>query len=191
MNARKTQTKFVERYFGGLREVLEGLDLERVAELIEMLREARAGEKKVFFMGNGGSAAAASHLAADLGKNTVRKDGGGKRFKVWALTDSVEWMTAVGNDMAYEDIFVEQLKNLAEAGDVVVAISGSGNSPNIVKALRWAKTARLKTTGLLGFDGGKAKRLVEVAVVVGVKHYGYVEGVHAEIHHCIVEALKL
>ena len=138
----------------------------------------------IFFAGNGGSASTATHLAADIGKNA------GIKIKTLALTDNVAWMTALGNDLSYEDIFVEQLKNFATKGDLLFVISGSGNSGNVVKAVAWAKRNGVKTAALLGFSGGKLLKMVDVPVVVPVDHYGYVEGIHSEIHHYLVEALK-
>jgi D-sedoheptulose 7-phosphate isomerase len=124
-------------------------------------------------------------LAADIGKNI------GLPFKTMSLTDNVAWITALGNDLSYGDIFVEQLKNFGETADVLVAISGSGNSINVVKAVKWARKNKIKTVGLLGFDGGQLLKLVDYPVLVPVKHYGFVEGIHSEIHHYLVEALKL
>ena len=141
-------------------------------------------KKMIFFAGNGGSASTATHLAADIGKNA------GIKIKTLALTDNVAWMTALGNDLSYEDIFVEQLKNFATKGDLLFVISGSGNSGNVVKAVAWAKRNGVKTAALLGFSGGKLLKMVDVPVVVPVDHYGYVEGIHSEIHHYLVEALK-
>lgn len=183
---------FTKEYFKGLKAVLEGLNLGEVDGFVKILWEAGEKGRNIFFIGNGGSASTASHMAADIGKNTVLPKSKNKwRFKTWALTDNVAWMTALGNDLSYDDIFVEQMKNLAKRGDVLVAISGSGNSLNVVKALIWAKKEGLKTVGMLGFKGGRAKGLVDLAVMVGVDHYGYVEGVHSEIQHCVIEALKV
>ncbi len=171
-------------YFEGLGKVLQQLDHDLIEEMVGVVWSAYKKGKMIFFAGNGGSASTASHLAADIGKNV------GLPFKTLALTDNVAWMTALGNDLSYEDIFVEQLKNFASKGDLLVVVSGSGNSANVVKCVDWAKKNGLKTIALLGFSGGKLLDMVDVAVLVPVKHYGYVEGVHSEIHHYLVEALK-
>ena len=173
-----------KQYFEELKKHIDELDFGAIDDLAKLIWSAYKKKRMIFFAGNGGSASTASHLAADIGKNV------GLPFKTLALTDNVAWMTAVGNDLAYEDIFVEQLKNFADRGDVLIVISGSGNSGNVVKAVEWANKKGLATVGLLGFDGGRLKRKVKLAVVVEVKHYGYVEGIHSEIHHYVVEKLK-
>ena len=184
---------FTTEYFRKLHDVLNTLSHKELEKFVTVLWKAYKNKKTIFFMGNGGSASTATHLAADIGKNTIIKSTNDKelRFRTVALTDNPAWILAIGNDLSYEDIFVEQLKNFMTRGDVVVAISGSGNSPNVVKAIKWANGHGAKTVGLLGFDGGKLKRIVDICVHVPVNHYGYVEGIHSEIHHYLVEALKL
>lgn len=179
-------TKFLRSkdYFHELERVLKKLDHGQIEKAVEVIWRAYKNNRMIFFAGNGGSAATASHLAADIGKNV------GLPFRTLALTDNVAWITALGNDLSYEDIFVEQLKNFAKKGDVVVAISGSGNSMNVVKAIEYARKTKCVTVGLLGFSGGKLLKMVDVPVLVPVDHYGYVEGIHSEIHHYLVEALK-
>jgi len=183
---------FAKSYFDQLQQVIGEIDLRAVEEAAKMMWGAYRKGRIIFFMGNGGSASTATHLAADIGKNTTvnHKNNREKRISTLALTDNPAWIMAVGNDLSFEDIFVEQLKNLGQAGDVVVAISGSGNSGNVVKAVKWAKKNKLKVIGLVGFDGGAIGRLADVRVWVRAKHYGYVEGVHSEIHHYWVEVLK-
>jgi len=173
-----------KQYFEELKIVMDKLNWGKMEEMVEVIWKAYKNRKMIFFAGNGGSAATATHLAADIGKNV------GLPFKTMALTDNVAWMTALGNDLAYEDIFVEQLKNFVNKGDVVVGISGSGNSMNVVKAIDYANKKGAYTIGLLGFDGGKMLKKVKLAILVPVAHYGYVEGIHSEIHHYLVEALK-
>lgn len=173
-----------KQYFGELVKVVKGLDFGQMEKLVEIIWTTYQQNKNIFFAGNGGSAATASHLAADIGKNV------GIRIKTLSLTDNVAWMTALGNDLSYEDIFVEQLKNFAQQGDLLIVISGSGNSANVVKAVEWAGKNGLQTAALLGFSGGKLLKMVDVPALVAVDHYGYVEGIHSEIHHYIVEALK-
>lgn len=184
---------FTSEYFHKLHEAIDTLSRRDLEKFVATIWKAYRKRKTIFFMGNGGSASTATHLAADIGKNTILKHTNDRelRFRTVALTDNPAWILALGNDLSYEDIFVEQLKNFMQRGDVVVAISGSGNSPNVVKAVKWANAHGARTVGLLGFDGGKLKRLVDICVHVPVNHYGYVEGIHSEIHHYIVEALKL
>lgn len=176
---------FTIRYFEELKFVLDKLDHRQLEKMVEVIWKAYQNKQQIFFAGNGGSASTASHLAADIGKNINLP------FKTISLCDNVAWITALGNDLSYEDIFVEQLKNFAHPKDVLVVISGSGNSANVVKAVKWANKNKLITIGLLGFDGGKLLKLVKHPVLVPIKHYGYVEGIHSEIHHFLVEALKL
>lgn len=175
---------FTQEYFSQLKVVLDKLDHRQLEKMVEVIWKAYQQEQQIFFAGNGGSASTASHLAADIGKNI------NLAFKTISLCDNVAWITALGNDLSYEDIFVEQLKNFAHAKDVLVVISGSGNSANVVKAVKWANKNKLITIGLLGFDGGKLLKLVSHPVFVPVKHYGYIEGIHSEIHHYLVESLK-
>lgn len=189
----ETIAAFTKDYFIKLHTVIDSLDHRVLVSLIRLLWKAYERNSTIFFMGNGGSAATASHLALDIGNNTVmdRKNYKEKRFRTMALTDNTSWITALANDISYEDIFVEQLKNFLKRGDFVIAISGSGNSPNVVKAISFAKSRGATTVGILGFNGGKLAKMVKLAVLVPIKHYGYVEGIHSEIHHYIVEALKL
>jgi D-sedoheptulose 7-phosphate isomerase len=170
----------------------EELDLDNINFLAGLFKKARQGNKRIFFIGNGGSASTASHLAADIGKNTPVKRGSRskKRFRTVSLCDNISWITALGNDLSYKDIFVEQLKSLAQKGDLLIVISGSGNSPNILKTIKWAKRNGLFTFGLLGFDGGKAKRLVRKSWVINSNRYEVVESLHSIIHHLLVEKLK-
>lgn len=182
-------TEFTKKYFTGLTDILSTIPYEDVEKMVKVIMSAGENGNTIFFCGNGGSASLASHLAADIGKNTVNDKK--FRFKTMSLTDNISWLTALGNDLSYEDVFVEQLKNFAQNGDVLFVVSASGNSQNILKAIRWANANGLKTVGLLGFQGGEAKNLLDLNVLVPINHYGYVEGVHSEIHHCIVEALKL
>jgi D-sedoheptulose 7-phosphate isomerase len=183
----KKRMEFANDYMEGLKKCLDLLSLEQVAEVIDCLEETYRKGRQVFIIGNGGSAATAAHMACDLGKNTLPKEAGGatRRFKVMALTDNVPWMTALANDLGYEHIFSEQLKNLVQEGDLVIAISGSGNSQNIVEGVRVAKALGASVVGLLGFDGGKARGMIDVCAVVDSKEYGYIEDVHMVLDHLI------
>ena len=187
----KTQN-LAKQYFSGLKEVVDKLDYDALGKLIDMIWGAYKRQTNIYFMGNGGSASIASHLAADIGKNAMTdwSDNNEDRFRTLALTDNVAWMTALANDVGYENVFVEQLKNLARKGDMVVVISSGGNSPNVVKAAQWAKEHGLEVAAMVGFSGGKLKGIADVSVWVPADNYGYVEGLHGDIHHYLVEALK-
>jgi D-sedoheptulose 7-phosphate isomerase len=176
---------FTRQYFDQVKSAIDLLNQAELEKLVEVVWTAYTNNKNIFFAGNGGSASTASHMAADIGKNI------GLPIKAFALTDNVAWMTALGNDLSYEDIFVEQMKNFANPNDLLVVISGSGNSANVVKTVQWANQNKMKTVGLLGFDGGKLAKMVNHRVLVPVNHYGIVEGVHSEIQHFLVESLKL
>jgi D-sedoheptulose 7-phosphate isomerase len=162
---------------------LASLDLERVAQVRQVLAVAFEEERQVFLCGNGGSAATASHMANDLGKGASL--GQAKRFKVLALTDNVSWMTAVANDISYEAIFAEQLKNYGRPDDVLIVISGSGNSQNVLNAVAAAKEIGMTTVGWSGFGGGKVAAMVDVALVVDSHHMGRVEDLHTIVMHMI------
>jgi D-sedoheptulose 7-phosphate isomerase len=148
----ETPAQYVKSYLNYLSEVFEKIDVQKVAEFIEHLQDAREKGSTVYFIGNGGSAATASHFANDLAIGTRCPE---KPFKVVSLTDNNAVMTAIANDFGYDNLFVSQLEVLLKPEDTVVAISASGNSPNIVKALEYCKKIGSKTVGISGFDGGK------------------------------------
>ncbi len=179
---------FVNGYLMELTRCVLSLDREKIELAIDMIVEAYKNDRKVFILGNGGSASTASHMACDLGKGTLQRiyDNEERRLKVISLTDNVALMTAFANDLSYEDIFLQQLRNLVETGDVVIALSGSGNSPNIVKAIKYAKTCGAKTIGVLGFKtGGKVGPLVDCAIVVDSNFYGPIEDIQLVLNHLI------
>jgi len=159
---------------------------EAVAQLIGTLREALKQERQVLVFGNGGSAANASHFATDLGKGASDKLG--KRFRVLSLNDNVSWMTALSNDYKYEDVFVGQLQNYGRSGDVALAMSVSGNSPNCVKALEWARKNGLRTVALVGAKRGRMADIAEQVIVINDTHYGRVEDAHMGICHMLCYA---
>lgn len=168
-------------YFGGL---LKALDSKAIGSVIEILLRAREQGKRIFFIGNGGSAATASHFANDVAIGTRCGD---KPFRAVSLTDNSAIITAIANDDGYDHIFVKQLEVLMEPGDVVVAISASGDSPNVVKAVEFANSVGGTTVGLTGFDGGKLKRICTSVVHIGTDRgeYGPVEAMHAVLVHLI------
>src|SRR5947208_454747 len=149
---------WIAGYVTAQKAALDSIPTAAVEQLVNVLRKALAEDRQIFVFGNGGSAANASHFVTDLGKGSSDKIG--RRFRCLSLNDNVSWMTALGNDYAYEDIFVRQLMNYAKAGDLVYTMSVSGNSPNVVKAVEWAKKSGLHTIALVG---GKRGRLAEVA----------------------------
>ena len=175
--------KFAELYKSELLRAIETIDLEKVETAIEWLREARAEEKSIFVAGNGGSASTASHFACDMVKGASYNRAA--RFRIMALTDSLPTLTAYSNDVCYDAVFVEQLKNFARAGDLFIAISGSGNSPNVVQAMEYAKTAGCRTIALTGRDGGKLGKLAQLNLQIPVPHMGRIEDAHMIICHML------
>jgi D-sedoheptulose 7-phosphate isomerase len=174
---------FPEAYLAGLRSTLETIDLGKVGQAIEWFREARAQGRSIFVCGNGGSAAAASHFVTDMVKSASY--GRSSRFRIMALTDSVSTITAYANDVGYESVFVEQLKNFAEAGDLVMAISGSGNSPNVLRAVEYANSIGCRTLALTGRNGGQLGPLALLNLQVSEPHMGRIEEAHLTICHII------
>jgi D-sedoheptulose 7-phosphate isomerase len=160
---------------------------DALVNAIDLLLRARSVGQRVFIMGNGGSAAAASHFACDLVK-TAEVDGF-EPVRAFALSDNVPLLTAWGNDAAYERVFAEQVRALADPGDVLIAISASGNSPNILAGLTAAAAKGISTIGLLGFDGGAALELVDIAIHIPSRDYGVVEAAHAAVTHAITLAM--
>ncbi len=162
---------------------LEKIAENDVAQLIELLSAAREAGRQIFLCGNGGSAATASHFANDLGKGASW--GQEKRFRVLALTDNVSWMTALANDTDYSQIFVEQLKNYAQPEDLLIAFSGSGNSPNVLEVVQWANQNSLLTVGITGRPGGKLGEMARYPVFVESSHMGHIEEGHFLIQHLV------
>ena len=175
---------YIRGYLGKLNGVLNSLDANEISTVGALLSAARHEGRQVFVAGNGGSAALASHVAVDLGKGCSRNRE--KRFRVLSLTDNVPWLTAIGNDIAYEDVFVEQLKNYAQKGDLLLAISGSGNSKNILKALQYANSIGCETAGISGFKGGALKDLVQHHVQVRADHMGLIEDAQLIVCHMLM-----
>lgn len=178
--------QWVSDYISAQKAAHDSIPVEAVADLIELLRAALKKQRQVFVFGNGGSAANASHFATDLGKGSSDKMG--QRFRVLSLTDNVSWMTALGNDYAYEDIFVGQLQNFGQPGDIAIGISVSGNSPNCVKALKWAKDHGLRTVALVGAKRGQMAEVAEKVLVINDTHYGRVEDAQMGICHMLCYA---
>ena len=174
---------FTESYRSDLIQAVNQIDLEKVNQAIEWFKQARAEGRTIFVCGNGGSASTASHFACDIVKGaSYNRDA---RFRIMALTDSLPTMTAYSNDVSYECVFCEQLKNFAQPGDLVMAISGSGNSPNVLRAVDYANSLGCKTIGLTGRDGGKLGPMAKLNIQVPVPHMGRIEDAHMIVCHMI------
>ena len=182
----------VNDYIKGLKEALEKINPKDIENISEILARAYRADKSVFIIGNGGSAATASHFACDLGKGTLERhyDMSKKRFKAYSLTDNVSTITAYSNDLGYEDIFSQQLRNLIQKGDILIVITGSGNSKNILKAVELANKNGATTIGLLGFNGGKAAEIVDHKIIIDSYNYGIVEDLHLVLEHMLCQGLK-
>lgn len=176
-------------HFSGLRLLLEQIDLKAVERVFRLLRNARDNKATIFIAGNGGSAATASHWVNDLGKATKRS--GRAPMRVIGLSDNTSWLTALANDEGYDRGFAGQMENFAEPGDVLIVLSASGNSPNLIKAVDLAKSRGMTTIGLLGFDGGKLKDIVDEVIWVESEKgtYELVEDAHSVLCHAITKSL--
>lgn len=181
-----------ENYFAQLKNAIEQVNPHDIQEIADVLYKAYQSGKNIFLIGNGGSASSASHMAIDFGKGSLNNfyDKREKRVKVISLTDNVAAITAISNDLSYEDVFVEQLHNLLNPGDVVIGISASGNSSNIIKALMHAKQSGAVTVGFLGFhNGGMAKEFTDYNITIQSNHYGIVEDLHMSLGHILTDCL--
>lgn len=171
-------------YVNYLKSLLDELDHDSVVEFVEMMLEAREKGAKIIFIGNGGSAATSSHFANDIGYGTRCYE---KPFKALSLTDNNAVITAVGNDDGYDQIFIKQLQVLMERGDVVIAISASGNSPNLIRAIEYTKSKGNRTFGLVGFDGGELLKICDASIHIKTLsgEYGPVEDLHMILDHLV------
>jgi D-sedoheptulose 7-phosphate isomerase len=178
--------KWITHYVDAQKAALDSIPVAGVEALIETFRKALAEDRQIFVFGNGGSASNSSHFATDLGKGSSDKVG--RRFRVLSLTDNVSWMTALGNDYAYDEIFARQLMNYARPGDLAMGISVSGNSPNVVKALDWANQNGLHTIALVGGKRGAMADMARQSIVIDDTHYGRVEDAQMGICHLLCYA---
>jgi D-sedoheptulose 7-phosphate isomerase len=178
--------EWISDYIAAQKAAHDSIPVAAVAELIDVLRRGLNEDRQVFVFGNGGSAANASHFMTDLGKGASDKTG--KRFRVVCLSSDVSWITALGNDYSYEDVFSGQLQNYGRAGDIAMGLSVSGNSPNCVKALTWAKANGLRTIALVGAKRGRMAEIAEHAIVINDTHYGRVEDAQMGICHLLCYA---
>ncbi len=177
-------------YIDRLKRELDRIDQEDMRRWADLIFQAWEQEKFVYVFGNGGSGTTASHFSEDLGKSSLREadlqDETKKRLKILSLTDNQGWILALGNDVGYDQIFVQQLMNYGQAGDLVIAISGSGNSPNVLKAVDWANRHGLTTFGLTGFNGGKLKQIQQAGLHVPLDDMGMVESIHLCLFHWVL-----
>lgn len=173
----------VEGYLARLQAALGRLQPAEIEAIVERLLDAWHADRQIFIFGNGGSAATASHFACDLGKGTLVPQQ--KRFRVISLSDAIPTLTAWANDSDYSEVFVQQLMNLLNPGDVVIGISGSGNSPNVLKAIEYARKHQAHTIALTGFSGGKIKDLAAQCLIVPAECIQIVEDVHMAVEHSV------
>ena len=174
---------FPAQYKTEVLKALETVDLGKVDQAIDLFKDARAGSRQIFVCGNGGSASTASHFACDIVKGASH--GRSQRFRIMALTDQIATLTAYANDVSYDCVFVEQLRNFAQPGDLVMCISGSGNSPNVIRAMEYANSIGCKTLALTGRDGGKLGPLAQLNIQVAAPHMGRIEDAHMIVCHMI------
>lgn len=178
--------QWICNYIEAQKAALDAIPPDRVAELVDLLRSALRDDRQVFVFGNGGSAANATHFATDLGKGASDKLD--RRFRVLSLNDNAGWMTALANDYAYDDVFAGQLQNYARAGDIALGLSVSGNSPNCVKALEWARLHDLRTIALVGARRGRMAEIAQHVIVINDTHYGRVEDAQMGVCHLLCYA---
>ncbi len=176
---------YTDQYKTELFKTIDAIDLTKLNQVIEMFAQARNEGRNIFVCGNGGSAASASHFACDMVKGASFMKPAEQRFKIMALTDMMPTMTAYSNDVSYDVVFVEPLKNFAKPGDLFMAISGSGNSPNVLKAMEYANSLGCKTIAMTGRDGGKLGPMANLNLQVSVQHMGRIEDAHMIACHMI------
>jgi D-sedoheptulose 7-phosphate isomerase len=177
---------YIEQYLNDQKATIDSIPADAVAKAIEKFKEALKEDRQIFVFGNGGSATNASHFVTDLGKNSSDKTY--RRFRCLSLNDNVGWLTAIGNDYSFEDIFKRQLTNYAKPGDLVMVLSVSGSSPNLVTAVEWCKENNVYTIALVGGKKGKLADLADQLIVIDSEHYGRVEDAHMNICHMICYA---
>jgi D-sedoheptulose 7-phosphate isomerase len=178
--------EWISQYIQEQKAALDSIPVEGVSEIIETFRDALKKDRQIFIFGNGGSASNSSHFITDLGKGASDKLN--SRFRCLSLNDNISWITALGNDYSYEDVFQRQLQNFAKPEDIVMTLSVSGNSPNLVKAIEWAGRNGMETIALVGAKRGKLAQLAKKVIVINSEHYGRVEDAHMGICHMICYA---
>lgn len=180
-------TMNAKSYLDLVKSEIDKLCVKEMQAMADAIYERYQNNRFVFIIGNGGSGANASHLCEDLGKSTVMDFEKQRRLKVLSLTDNTPYILAWANDTSYDRIFVEQLKNFGESGDLLIAISGSGNSPNILRAVEWAKEHGIETIGVTGFSGGKLRQVADKCVHAPVEDMGMAESLHQIVFHYVLD----
>lgn len=175
---------FIKSYLSDSQKVIENIDQKEISDFIKLLEDAILNERTIYIMGNGGSGALASHFVCDF--NKIVKEYKGKKFKFMCLNDNVGIITAYGNDESFDEIFVGQLRNYLTKDDLVIAISGSGNSKNVIKAIEYANEIGAYTFCFTGYDGGKLKKLVKSAIHIQVNDMQHSEDAHLAICHLVL-----
>jgi len=179
-----------KKYMLDFQHLLNTIEETEVLRLGNAIADAYRAGRTVFVVGNGGSGANASHLCEDLGKGTITDFEKQKRLRIISLTDNAPYLLAWANDTSFDRVFVEQLKNLAQPGDLLIAISGSGNSPNILAAVEFANSIGMRTFGVTGYDGGKLLGFAQDSVYIKISDMGMVEAAHAVVFHYVTGLLK-
>jgi len=177
---------YLQNYIDEQKSALASIPVDAVESVIEDFSKALKEDRQIFVFGNGGSASNASHFITDLGKSS--SDKAYRRFRCLSLNENLSWITAIGNDYAYEDIYLRQLENYARPGDIVMVLSVSGNSPNLVKAIEWCKKQNVYTIALVGGKKGRLAELADKVIVINSTHYGRVEDCQMHICHMICYA---
>ena len=180
--------ELIQKYISTLQLTMDQLPQQLIAEVIDVLQQARTRGSQVFILGNGGSASTASHFACDLAKNTRQE--GLPHFRVIGLTDNMAMFSALANDEGYENVFSEQLASLIRPGDIVIAISASGNSQNVINAAEMAHRHEATVIGFTGFDGGRLGQIANINLRVNSNIIEHVEDIHLMLEHLIVKTIK-
>jgi D-sedoheptulose 7-phosphate isomerase len=187
----ESRKKYSKEYIDNLRKCLNDMEpyfYDKIDKIIDIIVEARENHKTIYTMGNGGSGTTASHIVGDLAKGTIKKNK--DRLKIISLTDNMAQVLAWANDSSYDEIFLEQLKNFLISGDVVIGISGSGNSMNVIKAMEYANSKNATTIGLTGYDGGKLQNVTKECIIVPSNNMQHIEDVHMIIGHLLMSLLR-
>ena len=180
--------EFIQDYISTLQLTMDQLPRHLVSDVIDLLQQARRKGSQIFILGNGGSASTASHFTCDLAKNTRQE--GLPHFRVIGLTDNMAMFSALANDEGYENVFSEQLASLVRPGDIVIAISASGNSKNVINAVEAAHRYEATVIGFTGFNGGRLRQLADINIHVNSNIIEHVEDIHLMLEHLIVKTIK-
>ncbi len=181
--------EYLKDYSDTITKTMNNIDVAEFEKIIDILVEAYKNDRQVFIMGNGGSAGTANHFVCDFGKNAVLQEGK-RRFRILSICDNIEKITALGNDFAFDQIFKQQLINLMQEKDVLISVSASGNSPDLVMACEYAKTKDAQIISLAGFEGGKVKQYAKANLIAPLESYEQIEDMHLIYLHMIVYYIK-